>query len=348
MWSRLPATEENRRWLSGVLAAAIAEYRNVWSSPPRRIPVCEGDACLARYFGESAGEPPEVEPGHFDGFYQQHAVAHGHCERPKDANDVRRFLDCVAGIAERYRKGKLLDPVIDEFFKNDACMRESGHDTTYRFKVVGEERCIDFATVDLNSLLFKVETDIATLVQEVFGGKFGNETTKNFCRRAESRALLMRRHLWDEGSGLFFDYDVQRGRHSGYVSATTLYPLWASAPNVCGASLVTPGNGRGSPKERIARARGPRRPLRDGAELARARVRSGGVFAQTRWHAANDATGTAVGGAERMGASSNARVGGASPARIRRRRRAPHLPLARHHRTERDGRTTAPCPRNST
>jgi alpha,alpha-trehalase len=257
VWSRLPATEENRRWLSGVLGAAIAEYRNVWSSPPRRIPLCDGDACLARYFGEGNGEPPEVEPGHFDGFYQQHAVAHGHCEEPKDSSGVRQFLECVAGVADGYRKGKLVDPLIDEFFKNDACMRESGHDTTYRFKVVGEERCIDFATVDLNSLLFKVETDIATLVQEVFGGKLGNETTKNFCRRAESRALLVRRHLWDEGSGLFFDYDVQRGRHSGYVSATTLYPLWASAPNVCGASLVTPEMAAALRKSALRELEGP-------------------------------------------------------------------------------------------
>jgi alpha,alpha-trehalase len=33
---------------------------------------------------------------------------------------------------------------------------------------------------------------------------------------------------------------VKRRRRSEYLSATTLYPLWASGPNICGASLLTP------------------------------------------------------------------------------------------------------------
>jgi alpha,alpha-trehalase len=240
VWSRLPKNEENRRWLAGALTAAVREYRDVWSTLPRRGQVCDGDACLARYYGEGAGEPPEVEPGHFDGFYSQHAVSHGHCVAPKNQNEQKRFQSCVANIQDRYRKGMLSDPSIDEFFRNDACMRESGHDTTYRFQVNGEERCTDFATVDLNSLLFKTETDLATLIQKEFGGTLGSETTPAFCRRAEARARLMQRHLWDEPSEMFFDYDTHRGVRSSYVAATTLYPLWASAPNVCGLSLVTP------------------------------------------------------------------------------------------------------------
>jgi alpha,alpha-trehalase len=240
VWSRLPQNEENRRWLAGVLAAAVREYRGVWSTLPRRGQVCDGEACLARYFAEGTGEPPEVEPGHFDDFYVRHAVAHGHCAAPKSANDDKRFRDCAFGIRDRYRQGTLHDPLIDEFFRNDACMRESGHDTTYRFQVNGEERCTDYATVDLNALLFKTETDLATLIHKEFAGTFGSETTKAFCRRAEARMRLVRRHLWDDAAKLFLDYDTRRGRRSDYVSATTLYPLWASAPNVCDLSLVTP------------------------------------------------------------------------------------------------------------
>jgi alpha,alpha-trehalase len=240
VWSRLPPSDDNRRWLRDALATAIAEYRNVWTRAPRRGHVCDGDVCLARYGGDSFGEPPEVEPGHFDAFYREHAVAHGHCPAPKEASEHAKFHACVAALADRYRKGALADPLIDEFFRNDACMRESGHDTTYRFQVNGEERCTDLATVDLNALLFKTETDLATLIQEVFDGKLGAETTANLCRSAEARARLVKRHLWDERSGLFFDYDVRRGQHSYYLAATTLYPLWASGPNVCGHSLVSP------------------------------------------------------------------------------------------------------------
>jgi alpha,alpha-trehalase len=240
VWSRLPANEENRRWLAGALSGAVREYRDIWSTLPRRGQVCDGDACLARYYGEGAGEPPEVEPGHFDPFYRAHAVAHGHCVAPKDGSEEKRFQSCVAKLQERYRNGTLHDPLIDEFFRNDACMRESGHDTTFRFQVNGEERCTDYATVDLNSLLFKTEIDLATLIQKEFGCTFGAETTQNLCRRAEARARLVQRHLWDDAAKMFFDYDTRRGVRSNYISATTLYPLWASAPNVCNLSLVTP------------------------------------------------------------------------------------------------------------
>ncbi len=241
VWRALPHDDANRAWLSGALGAAIAEYRRVWSAPPRRLGLCEGDVCLARYFDEGTGEPPEVEPGAFDWYYQSHAVSHGHCAAPGDDAESRsKLFDCAQGLAGAYRRGALKDPAIDEFFTHDRAVRESGHDTTFRWFSRGSERCADFATVDLNALLFRTETELAALVADGFGGRFGDLTTGALCRRAEARARLVRRYLWDEAAGLFFDYDVKQRRRSGYVSATTLYPLWASAPNVCGSSLVTP------------------------------------------------------------------------------------------------------------
>lgn len=46
-------------------------------------------------------------------------------------------------------------------------VRESGHDTTYRF----EGKCAHLATIDLNSLLFKYETDIFTMLSADFDGR---------------------------------------------------------------------------------------------------------------------------------------------------------------------------------
>lgn len=46
-------------------------------------------------------------------------------------------------------------------------MRESGHDTTYRF----EGQCANLVTIDLNSLVYKYETDIGAMVDEFFGSK---------------------------------------------------------------------------------------------------------------------------------------------------------------------------------
>ena len=241
LWRRLPHTTDNRRWLEGVLTAAIREYRTVWSAPPRRLGLCDGEVCLARYFGEGLGEPPEVEHGHFAWLYQAHAVSHGHCRAPgTDAESRSRFLDCTEQLAERYRAGKLADRELDDFFTNDRCVRESGHDTTFRWFDGGRERCADFATVDLNSLLFKYEADIATLLASAFDGKLGGESADAFCARARARSRLIEKFLWDAEAGLFFDYDTRQRRRSKYLAATTLYPLWASQPNVCGATLATP------------------------------------------------------------------------------------------------------------
>ena len=55
---------------------------------------------------------------------------------------------------------------LNEFFKHDRAVRESGHDTTHRF----DDRTADFVSVDLNSLLYKYEMDFAGLIERDFGG----------------------------------------------------------------------------------------------------------------------------------------------------------------------------------
>jgi alpha,alpha-trehalase len=238
--ARLTPGTETTRWLSDVVDAALREYDGVWSAPPRRLSECDGQVCLARYFGEGTGEPPEVEPGHFSWFYQQHALAHGHCRRPgEDPESRAAFLSCSERFADDYRAGKLTEPAIDDFFSNDRCVRESGHDTTYRWFGSGRERCAEFATVELNALLFKYELDLAGFLASHFGGSFQGRTTDEFCERAKARARLIHKHHWDQVRGLFFDYDAVRRRRSSYVAATTLVPLWASPPNLCQVNLLT-------------------------------------------------------------------------------------------------------------
>ena len=231
-------------WLRRMLRAALREYRTIWTAPPRRLPLCDGDVCLARYFDEATGEPPEVEPGHFDWFYQAHALSHGHCRPPAEsAESQERFVACAAELGARYRVGTLKDVAIDGFFSHDRAMRESGHDTTFRF-YDGEDRCADFAPVDLNALLFKYEVDLATLLGEHFEGEAETASRAELCERARVRSRLVKKYLWDEERGLFFDHDTKKRRRSSYLAATTLYPLWASTPNACGATLVEPAMAR--------------------------------------------------------------------------------------------------------
>lgn len=238
---RSGSSPAERDWLSRMLSAALVEYQRVWSVEPRRTSLCDQGVCLARYFDEGRGEPPEVEPGHFAWFYQAHAKSHGHCPAPKaDAESRAQFVACAAELAAKYRAGKLADPAIDAFFQNDRCVRESGHDTTYRWFSDGKERCTEFVPVELSALLFKYEIDLARLIAEHFGGAFEGTTTNGLCERARARARLVQRYHWDEAAGAFFDYDLSARGRSKYLAATTFAPLWASVPNPCGVTLATP------------------------------------------------------------------------------------------------------------
>ncbi len=213
----------SREWLSKALNTVVDEYDSVWASGPRRTDLCEGEVCLARYHGAGIGQPPEVEAGHFAWLYRDRAR--------------RRNVD-PQKYERQYRERRLPAPELaklDEFFTHDRSMRESGHDTTYRWysSKQGVDRCADFATIDLNALLFKYELDIAHLTKEL-----GGKDWQPWCERARARQQLVQQHLWDDDQGLFVDYDVERDERSRYVSATTLFPLWASTESPCDLELL--------------------------------------------------------------------------------------------------------------
>lgn len=251
----------NEVWVGDALDAAIAEYREVWSKLPRLTPLCDGDLCLARYHGEGTGEPPEVESEHFAWIYQQRAIETGRCPRPSRSPQSQRvLLECARKLASDYRAGRAADPVLDRFFIEDRCVRESGHDTTFRWfgfeRGKSPERCTQFATVDLNALLFKYELDIAELLSK----RSGLAAAQPWCARAQARARLMRKYLADD-AGMFSDYDFGLGNRSRYLSATSLYPLWASPPNaersVCKTTLLSPEQARNLVQSALAELEAP-------------------------------------------------------------------------------------------
>lgn len=220
VFARLPSGPAATDWLATALWASIDEYDQVWMSADRLTEIG-----LSRYYGAGLGPPPEVEPGHFDAAWARFA----------------KPLGVAAKELERRYRAKELGPElqqpIDEFFIHDRCMRESGHDTSYRWFREGDpwkgggDRCADFVTVDLNALLHKYEIDVARAIAREFGGtlKRGDrvERSEDWYAKAKRRRDLMRRFLWDDARAMFFDYDVVRQRRSDFAAATTLYPLWA-------------------------------------------------------------------------------------------------------------------------
>ena len=120
-----------------------------------------------------------------------------------------------------------------DFYKGDRSMRESGFDVTFRFGPFGADTH-HYATVCLNSLLYKTEQDLQKMSM-LLGRKNEAETWK---RKALNRRTQIMKYLWDERRGLFFDYDFVAGARSTYAYATTFYPLWAGVASKKQAQAV--------------------------------------------------------------------------------------------------------------
>lgn len=218
-------------FLRTAILAAIKEYHSVWVAQPRLDPATG----LSRYRPEGKGVPPETEANHFV------HVLDPYCK--KYNMKFEEFVDA-------YNNGRVDEPELDEYFMHDRAVRESGHDTTYRFEKV----CANLATIDLNSLLYKYETDIARTIRNVFGDKLAVpaefcvgsmvpgqvETSAIWDRRHKRRKLAIDKYLWNEEAGMYFDYDTVKKEQTTYESCTTFWALWAGvASPKQAAAMVT-------------------------------------------------------------------------------------------------------------
>jgi alpha,alpha-trehalase len=217
VYNKLPKNKQNDQWLKLGLLGALKEYQEVWMGKDRLT-----STGLSRYYGFGLGIPPEVEKGHY---------------RPILAPYARKKKISVEEYARRYQAGKIKEPELDEFFLHDRAVRESGHDTTYRWRVGDKDRCADFVTVDLNSLLMKYELDFAHFIKNELDEDFP-VSYKEFLTAAKRRKELMLKYFWDEKEKLFFDFNFKENKKSSYVSATTFYPLWAYDPEFSELALL--------------------------------------------------------------------------------------------------------------
>lgn len=190
--------------------AAIKEYKTVWMAHPRLDP----ETGLSCYHPDGLGVPPETEADHFDSILLRY---------------TKKYNLSRDGFIEKYNAGEIKEPALDEFFLHDRGVRESGHDTTYRFEGI----CAYLATIDLNSLLYKYERDIADVIEKFFDNNYhdpydGSVTDAQHWRDlAEKRKNNITKYMWDEETGFFFDYNVSAKQRTSYESATTFWALWA-------------------------------------------------------------------------------------------------------------------------
>lgn len=218
-------------FLRTAILAAIKEYHSVWMADPRLDRVTG----LSRYRPQGAGVPPETEADHFFHILEPY---------------VKKHNTTFDEFVRAYNSGEIKEPELDTYFLHDRAVRESGHDTSYRLEGV----CADLATIDLNSLLYKYETDIARTIRNLFNDKLivppeyctGDmvpgqvETSALWDRRAKRRKLAIDKYLWNEAQGMYFDYNTAKRQQCTYESCTTFWALWAgvSSPKQA-AAMVT-------------------------------------------------------------------------------------------------------------
>lgn len=219
VYEKIKHEPDSTEFLRRAILAAIKEYHSVWTSEPRLDPTTG----LSRYRPEGLGVPPETEATHFVHILEPY---------------IKKYNMSFDEFVRAYNHGEVKEPELDEYFMHDRAVRESGHDTSYRLEGV----CANLATIDLNSLLFKYETDIARTIRSLFGDKL--VIPEEFCagtpykpgevlssapwdRRAKRRKLMMDKLMWNEEEGMFFDYDTVKQERCTYETCTTFWALWA-------------------------------------------------------------------------------------------------------------------------
>jgi alpha,alpha-trehalase len=221
-------------WLARAYADIEKDYE-MWN----RDPHLAGDTGLSRYYDFGEGPPPEALKDE-TGFYRSVAeyfflhpveadhyiVEDGSAEKGSASNGAGavyslQVCDVAAagssGVCNPARQFRLSA----DYYKGDRSMRESGFDVSFRFGPFGAATH-HYAPVCLNSLLYKTEKDLERISVWL---RHPAEADK-WARRADERKKLITKYLWDEKSGMFFDFDFQKSERSSYQYVTTLYPLW--------------------------------------------------------------------------------------------------------------------------
>lgn len=218
VYEKIQHRDYARDFLRDATFAAIKEYYNVWMAEPRYDAVTG----LSRYRTNGRGVPPETEASHFLHILTPYAEKHN--------MEFKQFV-------KAYNMGEVLEPELDEYFLHDRGVRESGHDTSYRLEGIAA----NLATVDLNSLLYKIETDIAFIIRTFFRDRLSIppewqtkehradkiETSAKWDRRALMRKVRMDKYMWNDKKGMYFDYDTIKKQRTTYESATTFWTMWA-------------------------------------------------------------------------------------------------------------------------
>ncbi len=233
---------EGRAWLERAYPYIVKDYQ-LWVSPPHLA----GNTGLSRYYDFGDGPVPEMadSPGYYRGV-ARYFLAH---PRQADSYLIRSGAEaaksnvlgplfsldvCEPGAASTQDCDRVETLSLSrDFYKGDRAMRESGFDVSFRSGPYGAATH-HYAAVDLNSLLYKTELDLAQISRRL--GR--TQDARAWRARARRRQEAVNRYLWNAGRGLYFDYNFDTRTPSSYPYLTAFYPLWTAMASPSQAAAV--------------------------------------------------------------------------------------------------------------
>ncbi len=197
--------KNNIQWLQHAYEE-LKKFHEYWTTGS----CLAGNTGLSRYWDEGTDPAPEVvssEQGHFHHaheFYKHGAIS------TDDQEDAKIFYDPES------------DELTPAYHRANRAMRASGFDPTGHWGY-GALRCMYHAPACLNSLLYRMEKDMADMAAILRQ----RPEEKLWSERATERRTKMKEFLFNEDTGAYVDYDFLRNRLNTKPFATLFYPLWA-------------------------------------------------------------------------------------------------------------------------
>ncbi|MEJ5104429.1 trehalase family glycosidase [Chryseobacterium sp. MYb328] len=114
----------------------------------------------------------------------------------------------------------------EEFYRNIRSACESGWDFSSRWLADGEHiqtiETLNLAQVDLNCLLWHLETTLATssALQNL------KDKENYFTERAAKRRHMINKYFWDESTKIYRDYHIKKNTKTSSEHIAALYPLF--------------------------------------------------------------------------------------------------------------------------
>jgi alpha,alpha-trehalase len=125
-------------------------------------------------------------------------------------------------LVEKHIVYKGLSRYCDHYITHLGAEHESGWDMTSRF----HDRCLDYLPVDLNSCLYKYETDLARAYKLLKDPV----RARKYKKQAKARKKQINALMWNKKLKFFCDFNYHTKQHSQFLSVAGFYPLWACLP----------------------------------------------------------------------------------------------------------------------